>query len=932
MLVERRDELCLMHGAYAECVAGEGRSVLVSGGLASGKTALLHAFAEQAADKGALPLTATGTRMERSVRMGVMWQLFRSAPLPAETLDRVSRLIDADPVPSDARDLEPHTMRHADIQAVHGLCAVLLDLAKDAPLVIVVDDLQFVDGATLQVLLYLRLRMRAERVLLVLGEWYRPGLARPFIGAEVTRQPHLRIGVDPLTEAGVAQLAAARLDPRHAARLAPELHAVSGGSPALARALIEDCARLAPDADRPVIGGAFRQAVLDCLHRWDPDVLRVAGGLAVLGEHARADLVAELLRIPVGVVGQLIDVLATAAIADGQRLRHPGIAATVLGGLPPETASALHVRAAELLDKHGVDAMGVAGHLVTADAAPGPWAVRVLRHAAEQVAVDDAAFAMKCLDLALRAAEDDRERVALRAALVRVAWRVNPSAAARHLSPLQGALRAGELTWRDAVPVIRHLLWQGDLDAAAAQLLTVSATAGPLDVRTTAELRLTCEWIYGSLREQVPDEVHALLTATERATSANPWVQTALLNRGWARGAGREVVPSAEHILQGCLGDMLPEVGTTALLALDDAERPERALQWCGRLVQEATRRRATTWQAVLGCVAADFALRRGDLVTAKAQASAALALQSTQSWGVLIGYPLSVLVLAETAMGNLDQATELLARPVPEAMPRTTFGARYLHASGHCHLAAGRTLAALEDFERSASWARGRELDVPASVPWRGDLAQALLRLGRRKEARAYASEQLSRAQAAGSARNLGIALRVLAACADPQERAALLGESVQHLERCADRLELARSLAELSQVHQEQGQLAGARLVLRKAAQLAKACQADVVPEDTVRVPVGRPPRDTAVIDDGAASLSEAERKVAELAAHGHTNREIGRRLYITVSTVEQHLTRVYRKLNVARRTDLPTELPPFVAAEREDAAAGQRVAMSR
>ncbi|TDD09004.1 LuxR family transcriptional regulator, partial [Saccharopolyspora terrae] len=59
------------------------------------------------------------------------------------------------------------------------------------------------------------------------------------------------------------------------------------------------------------------------------------------------------------------------------------------------------------------------------------------------------------------------------------------------------------------------------------------------------------------------------------------------------------------------------------------------------------------------------------------------------------------------------------------------------------------------------------------------------------------------------------------------------------------------------------------------------------------------------------GTPLLSEAERKVAELAARGQTNREIGRRLYITVSTVEQHLTRVYRKLNVRKRTELPAEL---------------------
>jgi DNA-binding CsgD family transcriptional regulator len=55
----------------------------------------------------------------------------------------------------------------------------------------------------------------------------------------------------------------------------------------------------------------------------------------------------------------------------------------------------------------------------------------------------------------------------------------------------------------------------------------------------------------------------------------------------------------------------------------------------------------------------------------------------------------------------------------------------------------------------------------------------------------------------------------------------------------------------------------------------------------------------------------LSEAERRVAALASRGYTNRDIAARLYLTVSTVEQHLTRAYRKLQVSRRRDLPTEL---------------------
>lgn len=51
----------------------------------------------------------------------------------------------------------------------------------------------------------------------------------------------------------------------------------------------------------------------------------------------------------------------------------------------------------------------------------------------------------------------------------------------------------------------------------------------------------------------------------------------------------------------------------------------------------------------------------------------------------------------------------------------------------------------------------------------------------------------------------------------------------------------------------------------------------------------------------------MTYSERRVATLAAGGHTNRAIAKRLHITVSTVEQHLTRVYRKLCVANRAEL-------------------------
>ncbi|MYW03299.1 LuxR family transcriptional regulator [Streptomyces sp. SID3343] len=66
----------------------------------------------------------------------------------------------------------------------------------------------------------------------------------------------------------------------------------------------------------------------------------------------------------------------------------------------------------------------------------------------------------------------------------------------------------------------------------------------------------------------------------------------------------------------------------------------------------------------------------------------------------------------------------------------------------------------------------------------------------------------------------------------------------------------------------------------------------------------------------EQATVELSDAERRVAALAAQGQTNREISRRLFVTVSTVEQHLTRVYRKLGVARRMDLPPWLEEEIA----------------
>jgi DNA-binding CsgD family transcriptional regulator len=904
MLTERGGESAHLHDALADSFQGRGRVVLVTGGPGTGKSVLVRAFAEEVDRRDTLLLTAVGSRTERTLELGVVSQLLRAAPLDPGILARILDAVDGLQVSLDSDAALP-------ARVVNELSTLLLSLVERRPVVIVVDDLHHADNASRQILLHLRRRARAARLLFVFTEWERPSLTRH---AELSLQPDRRVGVGPLSPAGVAELLSAGLGSAAGARFAPACFARTGGNPLLANAFLDDQTGRGPylvsdAAAEPVVGPAFRQAVRECLGLWEPELVEVAGGLAVLGTLASPALLSDLLGMPLPAVRQTLDTLGAAGLVNDDRLRHPDLVTTLLESLPPADTATLHAGAAELLYRRGMAAVEVARHLTAVGLTPGEWAVAPLRQAAEQ-SVDDVPFAVRCLELALVASEDERNQVELRAALVRVAWRMNPSASARHLTVLRGALDEGELTWRDAVPMVRYLLWQGDLAGAGGQMRAVRAAAGAPDVRTAAELRLATEWSVGRLREGDPDGVRAALATSDRAdAAANSWQRTGTLLESWTSGAGKETVRAAEHILQSCLGDVFPEVAMIAILALDHTDRQDRVRYWCDVLGEQALARGAVTWQAMLGWVRADIAWRRGELIAAEREASAALELLHPQSWGVLIGLPLSTLILANSAMGHDDVVAELLARPVPDEMFRTVFGVRYLHAAGQHSLAGGRTLAALDAFEACASWMRGRDSGIPPMVPWRSSLAQAYLMLGRRREARDLVTKQLNRC-AGGGMRLRAISLRVLAACVDISQRVPLLRDAILLLERCDDRLELARTQADLSEVYRELGQLSTARLVLRKAEQTAKACAAGELSATLARSTDHRSD-EPAEDGEGMALLSDAERKVAELAAHGHTNREIGRRLYITVSTVEQHLTRVYRKLNVSKRTDLPTRL---------------------
>src|SRR5262249_40539285 len=150
---------------------------------------------------------------------------------------------------------------------------------------------------------------------------------------------------------------------------------------------------------------------------------------------------------------------------------------------------------------------------------------------------------------------------------------------------------------------------------------------------------------------------------------------------------------------------------------------------------------------------------------------------------------------------------------------------------------------------------------------------------------------------------------LRLIAATVGPRERMDLLRESERIARASGDMLELATVLGDLGRTAEFVGDHQGSREWIRKALDLADRCGAlalrqrltdDGTDESTdIARLVGRTHR--------LQGLSAAERRVAELALKGQRNKDIAQHLGITISTVEQQMTRVYRKLNVSRRTDL-------------------------
>ena len=138
-----------------------------------------------------------------------------------------------------------------------------------------------------------------------------------------------------------------------------------------------------------------------------------------------------------------------------------------------------------------------------------------------------------------------------------------------------------------------------------------------------------------------------------------------------------------------------------------------------------------------------------------------------------------------------------------------------------------------------------------------------------------------------------------------------ALLEEAVGVVESSPAKLEHAKSRTELGAALRRANRRAEAREHLRQAVELATICGATALVERAERELLATGARPRRVALSGVASLTPSERRIAEMAAEGPTNREIAQTLFVTQRTVEVHLTSIYRKLAITSRSQLAAAL---------------------
>jgi DNA-binding CsgD family transcriptional regulator len=902
-LVGREAELRAVREALTEISASSG--VLLEGETGIGKTALWLAGIAEAEDRDLRVLATRPVASETGLSHAALGDLL--APVVDE------------PGP-DMPAPQSHALDVALLRAAPGgepvdpravgaaTLAVLRAAANETPLVLAVDDIQWLDPASAGALAFALRRLSGEPVVLFATRRAAPGAEPLDLG--LGRERITRIDVGPLAPDVLHRILQRRLGEGVSWPALARLADVSRGNPyyvlELARSVLRQAGggMLTPDLPLPEGLHAVLQDRLRALPAETTDAL---GVVAAMGHPT------------IGAATAVVDpgALDAAFTADvvheeGTTIRfdHPLLAEAAYRLLAPSRRRAVHERLGEI----ATDAEERARHLAAASTSSDALVAADIEAGAEAAAARGApATAAELLESAARAEPDPELAARRRIDAVRHHVAAGDGRRGRALAhALVDDLPPGPLRSRALVACAEQ---EGPLD----EMLTSAhqAVEEAEDDQEALVEALLAEALGLALADRYDEALERLTRATEecgpgtdrtlRVNTMGAYAKISHL-RGEV-GAMERLREAAE--LEG--DDLIPSAywGPGMLLgrALMFADELEVA-----RPMLEARHRRAAEVgddesRSGLCMHLAELEIREGRFDAALRYAEEGLAFQEASYGELAQGSLVYVRALAAALMGDSERARELGEQGLAqcEAQGELVFAAINRATLGFLELSLGDNAAAVERLWPVAQ----RFLAAPAVDPglphilFMPDAVEALIGVGRLEDATEVlvaweeAGERLGRLRVRATAARCRALLAGARAKLDSALRHAEV--ALEHHRELPVPLERARTLIVLGSIQRRLKQKAAARASLDEALAILETIGAPLWAE--------RARAELARIGGRVRSsgLTPTEARVAELVADGRSNKQVADALFVSVRTVEANLTRIYAKLGIHSRTEL-------------------------
>ncbi len=925
--------------------AERGLTLQVAGEPGIGKSRLLHELSAQSRARSHLVLSGRAAEFEAEHPFGVFgdalddWLASRErehlAELGAELASELAVVFPA--FGTLVSEHAPELQQEERYRAYRAVRVLLSALARATPVVLVLDDVQWADPGSMELISHLLVHPCHGAVLVALG--FRPAQVSPqlhvALAVALRHEGAQRLDLAPLSPAAARGL----LGPGVSSTVFGRVYRDSGGNPffllQLARA--EALAGPRSPAGQPDVPEVVRAALTSELSSLSAPAMVLLLGAAVAGDPFDGVLAAAAADVAAADALDLIDELLGSQLVHrtpvaGQfAFRHPIIRATVYDLAASGWRAHAHARIAAMLAAGGAPAAAQAPHVERSAEKGDADAIAVLVAAATSSARRTPALAARWYTAALRLLPDatatEGQRIELLLAMA------NALAGAGEIQHSHRALcevlermpaeHPGRLAIVAACAGVELLL--GRLRDARSRLAI--AYRAQQDTRSRPAVLLQIELAASACYEERFEEMlawaeQALEGATllgQRAIEAVAAGQLAVAQYFLGlpafdtldlAAAGMDALDDAE--LAGCL-DLGRWVAGSAEPGL---ERHERAVEHCQRVI---------------------------DVARATGQGAALLVPMTSQAWSLI-------------QLGRLDEAEECLSAAIEMGYLAPHFyHALAMSLSSVIATYRGDYETAVRVGEESVRLARSAD----ENVTWRAcrwSVATALLELGEARRARdvmldsgrvelqisrfGYAAvcEVLTRAELAlgrvdaadqwarradGATRDrqLGIetsfARRATAAVAlargDAAEGARIALDGAARADGASAPVEAGRCRILAAKALVQAGRRAEAIAELGDAAEQLGRVGAHGYrsqAEDALLRLGGRARRRATVTagpEDGLKSLTAREREVAELVHRGLTNRDIATAIFISEKTVERHLSRIFAKLGLSRRTEL-------------------------